>query len=200
MGRPKQLDREKALNAAKLLFWERSYSNVSADDLTKTMGIARQSLYMEFGSKRELYLEALRSYNSGNLAALITLLRDEHSPRETLRRVLLAPSLLPKQDRERGCFNVNSISEFGLTDAEVLEARNASRIAASLAFESLINEGKRKGEFHQCVDTKTASNYIASVLAGIMISARAGAKPKELESIGEMAMNALSPAGGNSIS
>src|SRR5579862_8624212 len=100
MARPKQLDREKALDAAKRVFWKRGYAATSADDLIKEMGIARQSLYDVFGSKRELYLEALRSYNTGNVGALIQILREEKSPREALRLILLAPAFVSQEERE----------------------------------------------------------------------------------------------------
>ena len=195
MARPKQLDRDKALNAAMRLFWKRGYSGASADDLIKEMGIARQSLYDVFGSKRDLYLEALRSYNTGNMSALIQILREEKSPREALRHILLVPALLSQEDREMGCFNINSIGEFGLTDPDVLGARESSRLAASAAIEALIDEGKRKGELPAHLDTRVASNYIACISAGLKISSRAGASSEVLREIGEMAFTALT--GGN---
>ena len=195
MARPKQLDRDKALDAAKRLFWKRGYSGASADDLVKEMGIARQSLYDVFGGKRDLYLEALRSYNTGNLGDLIQILREEKSPREALRRILLAPALLSQEDRQMGCFNVNSISEFGLSDPDVLGASAGSRIAANTAIESLIDEGKRKGELPAHLNTQVASSYIACVSAGLKISSRAGAGSDALRAIAEMALIALT--GGN---
>lgn len=191
MARPKQLDREKALDAAKRLFWKRGYAAASADDLIKEMGIARQSLYDVFGSKRELYLEALRSYNAGNVGALIQILREEKSPREALRRILLAPALLSQEEREMGCFNINSICEFGLTDPEVLGAGEGSRQAGNAAIDSLIEEGKRKGEFSQHLNTQSANSYIACISAGLKIFSRAGAGSEVLREIGEVALTAL---------
>ena len=200
MARPKHLDRDKALDAAKRLFWKRGYAGASADDLIKEMGIARQSLYDIFGSKRDLYLEALRSYNTGNVGALIQILREEKRPREALRSILLAQALLPQHEREMGCFNVNSISEFGLADPDVLGASAPSRMAANAAMVSLIDEGKRKGEFLSHLNSQAASNYIACVLAGLKISSRAGAGSEMLREMGEMALTALTggePKGGS---
>ncbi|VEB97618.1 Intercellular adhesion protein R [Cedecea lapagei] len=191
MARPKQLDRDKALDAAKRLFWQRGYAGVSADDLIKEMGIARQSLYDNFGSKRALYLEALRSYNTGNVGALIQLLREEKSVRETLKRLLLAPAQLSQEEREMGCFNVSSLSEFGLADPEVLAASEGSRVAANAAIESLIDEGKRNGELPAHLNTRVASNYIACISAGLKVSSRAGASSDMLREIGEMALTAI---------
>jgi TetR/AcrR family transcriptional repressor of nem operon len=191
MARTRQFDRGKALQAATRLFWTRGFAGASADDLVKEMGIARQSLYDTFGNKRDLYLEALRSYNAGNVSALIHILREEKSPREALKRVLLAPALVSQEEREMGCFGINSICEFGVSDPDVVGTRGGSSLALSAAIEALIDEAKQKGEIPSHIDTKTANNYIGCVTAGLKVAGRAGASSETLREIGEMAMTAL---------
>src|ERR1700760_1199967 len=61
-GRPVVFDRAKALTGAMKLFWERGYEGTSFDDLISAMGISASSFYNSFGSKEELYCEAIRSY------------------------------------------------------------------------------------------------------------------------------------------
>ncbi len=196
MGRTRQFDREEALGAATRLFWTRGFSGASADDLIKQMGIARQSLYDTFGNKRELYLEALRSYNTGNVTALIQILRKEKSPLEALRRVLLAPALLSQDEREMGCFGINSICEFGVSDPDVRSAGEGSSMAISAAIESLIEEAKRNAEIPAHINTQVANNYIGCVVAGLKVGGRAGAPSGILREIGEMALTALTGVAG----
>ncbi|MEV4344899.1 helix-turn-helix domain-containing protein [Actinoplanes sp. NPDC049596] len=62
MGRPKGFDEEAAVAAAAELFARRSYDGTSVDDLVAQTGVHRGSLYKSFGSKRGLYLAALRHY------------------------------------------------------------------------------------------------------------------------------------------
>ena len=63
IGRPKEFDREEALQKAMELFWARGYEGTGMRELLQHMGIGRQSLYDTFGDKRSLFIEALKCYN-----------------------------------------------------------------------------------------------------------------------------------------
>src|SRR5690348_16407227 len=67
-GRPRAFDRKAALDAAMRLFWKKGYSATSIADLTAAMGIGSPSLYAAFGSKEQLYAEALDHYRNENEA------------------------------------------------------------------------------------------------------------------------------------
>src|SRR3954454_929223 len=60
MGRPRGFDETEVIAAAAALFASRAYDGVSVDDLVTHLGVHRNSLYKTFGSKRGLYLAALR--------------------------------------------------------------------------------------------------------------------------------------------
>ncbi|MBL7257678.1 TetR/AcrR family transcriptional regulator [Paractinoplanes lichenicola] len=60
MGRPRAFDENEVVRAAVALFAGRAYDSVSVDDLVHHLGVHRNSLYKVFGSKRGLYLAALR--------------------------------------------------------------------------------------------------------------------------------------------
>lgn len=60
MGRPRGFDEQVVTAAAVGLFATRVYDGVSVDDLVQELGVHRNSLYKTFGSKRGLYLAALR--------------------------------------------------------------------------------------------------------------------------------------------
>lgn len=62
MGRPRGFDEARAVAAAAELFARRSYDGTSVDDLVNETGVHRGSLYKTFGSKRGLYLSALRHH------------------------------------------------------------------------------------------------------------------------------------------
>jgi TetR/AcrR family transcriptional regulator, repressor for divergent bdcA len=61
-GRPRAFDREEALAKAQALFHAKGYDALSVADLTQALGINPPSFYAAFGSKLELYDEALRRY------------------------------------------------------------------------------------------------------------------------------------------
>lgn len=74
MARPREFDRDAALEKALRVFWAKGFAATSTDDLRVAMGIGRQSLYGAFGDKRTLYLEALDTYqqrtNTGHVMRL----------------------------------------------------------------------------------------------------------------------------------
>ena len=71
MGRPRGFDEEAVTRAAVALFASRAYDGLSVDDLVTGLGVHRNSLYKTFGSKRGLYLTALRWYLRNELAPLL---------------------------------------------------------------------------------------------------------------------------------
>ncbi|MFD9127392.1 TetR/AcrR family transcriptional regulator [Kitasatospora sp. NPDC059571] len=62
MGRPRAFDEDEAVRAAARLFAAHGYEGTSVDDLVGALGVHRGSLYKVFGSKRGLYLAALRRH------------------------------------------------------------------------------------------------------------------------------------------
>lgn len=70
MGRPRGFDEQAVTAAAAALFAGRVYDGVSVDDLVQQLGVHRNSLYKTFGSKRGLYLAALRRYLDHELPPL----------------------------------------------------------------------------------------------------------------------------------
>ncbi|MEW1956552.1 helix-turn-helix domain-containing protein [Kineococcus sp. NPDC059986] len=62
MGRVQTFDTATVVRAARTLFWERGYEDVSVPDLEEATGIRRSSLYHAFGSKRGVFDAAVESY------------------------------------------------------------------------------------------------------------------------------------------
>ncbi|NUP50125.1 MAG: helix-turn-helix transcriptional regulator [Catenulispora sp.] len=60
MGRPRGFDEAEVIRSAAGLFAMRSFDGTSVDDLVAGLSVHRNSLYKTFGSKRGLYLAALR--------------------------------------------------------------------------------------------------------------------------------------------
>jgi TetR/AcrR family transcriptional repressor of nem operon len=193
MVRTKSFDRKKALDAAIQVFWTHGYEGASAEALTNAMGIARQSLYDTFGSKRDLYLEALRTYNSRSVADLIRTMRRAQSPLASLREILLEPSRPKPPERQKGCFGINSICEFGSSDPDVGAAGQASSLALNAAIMELLCEAKAAEEVAADLDEQVACNLIACVLAGLKVAARGGADATAMRQTAELALLALTP-------
>lgn len=64
MGRPRSFDEHSVIAAANRAFTDLGYEATSVDDLLDATGLHRGSLYQAFGSKRGLFLAALRAHLS----------------------------------------------------------------------------------------------------------------------------------------
>ncbi|MCX4233146.1 TetR/AcrR family transcriptional regulator [Streptomyces ortus] len=90
MGRPRAFDEDEAVRAAVDLFGGRAYDGVSVDDLVSHLGVHRNSLYKTFGSKRGLYLIALRRHLTDDVRPLLDALGDVPDAEAALRLVTTA--------------------------------------------------------------------------------------------------------------
>ena len=62
-GRPREFDRDKAIDAAMNAFWERGFESTSLSDLRDLLNLSSASFYAAFGSKKSLYEECLKRYS-----------------------------------------------------------------------------------------------------------------------------------------
>ncbi|MBL1119416.1 TetR/AcrR family transcriptional regulator [Streptomyces sp. 110] len=90
MGRPRAFDEDEAVRAAVGLFGGRAYDGVSVDDLVTHLGVHRNSLYKTFGSKRGLYLIALRRHLADDVRPLLDALAGESDAAAALRLITSA--------------------------------------------------------------------------------------------------------------
>ena len=193
MARPREFDREQALNAAVETFWTHGFEGAGMESLTAAMGIGRQSVYGAFGGKKALYLEALQAYSAGNVAALVSVLRKARSPLQGLKIVLLTPIELSGPERAKGCFGINALCEFGQSDAEVTAALSVSGRVLQAALLDLVREAQTRGEISSGIDPIAAAGLVQTLLSGIKVAARGGAAPDAMRRIVDLALGALRP-------
>lgn len=125
MPRGRTFDKSATAEAAIDLFWSRGYSGVSMQDIAAATGVGNGSIYLAFGSKWELFLDAFRQY----CARRVQLVRGAlPSAPATTERVLvdyfeaIIADCAGDPDR-RGCLLINTIAELG-NEAAVAELAN----------------------------------------------------------------------------
>jgi TetR/AcrR family transcriptional repressor of nem operon len=95
MGRPRAFDETEVTKAAVSLFAGRAYDGVSVDDLVTHLGVHRNSLYKVFGSKRGLYLAALRWHLEHQVRPLLAKVAAAPDPAWALRDTFAADTANP---------------------------------------------------------------------------------------------------------
>ncbi|MDX3692315.1 TetR/AcrR family transcriptional regulator [Streptomyces europaeiscabiei] len=98
MGRPRAFDEAEVIRAAASLFAGRAYDGISVDDLVAHLGVHRNSLYKVFGSKRGLYLAALRWHLEHQVRPLLAEVGAAPDPAQALRDMLAADDGNPDLD------------------------------------------------------------------------------------------------------
>jgi len=146
VGRPREFDRDEALAKAVDLFWRQGYEATGIADLTEHLGIARQSLYGAFGSKRELFLAAVERYVNDTLDRVVATLEGPGSALGNVRKVLDGWSERSADSATCGCLVTNSIAEFGLRDEEMTAILGRKLDRLERAFHIALERARAAGE------------------------------------------------------
>lgn len=191
MARVKEFDRDIALEAAIKVFADQGYGGTSTEDLLKAMKIGRQSMYDTFGDKRRLYLEALRHYTAASISNTIRTLNTSASPLKGIEAALMAFAVPLSQGFTPNCLGISAVLEFGRSDDDVTAIADMMGRMQLSAFERLLREAITAGEVPPGLDVPIAAQFLAATLAGLKVSARAGASAEVLRGITRMALQSL---------
>ncbi|WP_114240317.1 TetR/AcrR family transcriptional regulator [Dyella sp. C9] len=191
MARPREFDRDTALEQARLAFSAKGYAGTSTDDLVKAMGIGRQSLYNAFGDKWQLYVEALTGYQNHSTSSHLHRLQAPASPLQGLRDMLEGLVVDDDALRALGCMGVGSACEFGTSDPQLsqLRAKASSYLHGRLA--KRIREGQEAGEIDPSLSASEAADYLMMSMTGIQLAARSGARKSQLQRLARFAVDRL---------
>lgn len=188
-GRPRGFDRTQALERAMRLFWSKTYEGTSLAELTETMGINAPSLYAAFGSKEELFREAVAHYSDHHGAEIWQSLENGPTACEAIERFLLATAKAYSTPGDPpGCLVVlgtrHDVDGANKAHGELRARRRANleQIAARLA------RGVAEGDLPPTFDVKGAAAFYLSVQTGMSVLARDGANRATLEAVAHGAM------------
>src|SRR5690348_16501067 len=145
-GRPRAFDRDGALRNAMNLFWEYGYEATSISDLTAAMGISSPSLYAAFGSKEQLFREAVALYNATDGDAAFEPLRQCETAREAIAEVLRHNAFaFTDPDKPKGCMIVLTATTYTDSTHGVHDHMAGKRLATENHFRERIQRGIADG-------------------------------------------------------
>ncbi|MEH6666088.1 MAG: TetR/AcrR family transcriptional regulator, partial [Brevundimonas sp.] len=179
-GRPRSFDRDEALASAMRVFWAKGYADASMADLTGAMGINSPSLYAAFGSKEQLFREAVRLYERSNGGVLCDAMASA-TAREAIEAMLLATAgAADIQDRPSGCLVVLSAAHPDALPPAACADLKDIREGTLAAFEERLRQGREAGEIAPDADLAAMAAFYATVQQGMAFRARNGATADEL--------------------
>src|ERR671935_82642 len=146
-GRPREFDRDEALERAMRLFWSRGYEATSISDLTQAMDITPPSLYGAFGDKKRLFLEAVERYEQEAGSFARKALTSEPTAELAIRRLLLeAAKSFADPKNPKGCLMVLGATNCAIESTDIFEALAERRRNAENAVRARIATGQKAGE------------------------------------------------------
>lgn len=190
-GRPLSFDRDKALEQAMHVFWQRGYEAASIAELTAAMGITAPSLYTAFGDKERLFLEAIERYALGPAGGYPRALEEEPTAQGAIKRLLEeAAEELTRPCHPRGCMVVMAATNCSEASAHIQAALAKRRAAADSGLRCRIEQGIRDGELPADTDAAALASFYSTVYQGMSIQAKDGASHESLLATAAAAMRA----------
>ena len=168
-------------------FSSHGYHATSISDLVDCMGIGRGSIYDTFGSKRGLFLRALRFYVESHDRSFQEILHQSSTPAEVIIGVF-------EQAAADGCFIVNAGIELASHDAEITRIVTDFYRTSEHRFRVLIQQGQRAGEFAAGIDPLQTAQGLFGLLLGLWALVRSGASGEPVLRAATQQVLALLPA------
>jgi TetR/AcrR family transcriptional repressor of nem operon len=170
MGRTREFDEEKALDAAMRLFWEKGYEATSLSDLTSRMGIQRPSIYSAFGDKKELFESALRKYTRIHASQVRNKLQHNQSAKEAFRSFFMGMvDDEYKQSPSKGCFCINTMVELAPHDEKFEILTREHQMYLSAIFQETIERGISSGDLTTNMNPKALAQTLVVSLIGLTV-------------------------------
>lgn len=182
-----------------LAFWRRGYEGTSMADLVQALGIASARIYAAFGSKQDLFREAVQRYEAGDGGFADRAMAQELRVRDALARVLRdAVATYTDDAHPLGCMVVTAATNCA-EENEAVAAWLAEH--RRLRTQSLIDRLQRaldEGELRAGTDVQVLGDFYATQLHGISVQARDGVPRQRLLAAVQTALllldTALEPA------
>ncbi len=172
VGRPREFDPEKVLDAAMHAFWTKGYEATSLTDLMSATGLHKGSLYQAFGDKHELFVQALKRYLDDMRRQKNGILKNAATPLEGIHAVGHAMVEMADGDSNcpKGCMAVNALVELAPHDEEVerIMEDHINRMRASM--EQAISAAQEMGQLSKSRSPEVTTSLMMTFLAGLAAS------------------------------
>ncbi|KLU21706.1 TetR family transcriptional regulator [Caballeronia mineralivorans PML1(12)] len=174
-GRPRAFDREAVLRRAMEVFWTKGFDGCSMNDLVDAMDINSPSIYAAFGSKENLFREAIDLYAISEGAITRQAIKEHGNAREAIAAVFKQNiDMLTQAAAPRGCMVILGTVNIGVEHEELrafLQSR--TRNVANLIRERLA-QSLADGELAADADTEALATLCVTVLSGLSVQAHNG--------------------------
>ncbi len=180
-GRPREFDRDKAIEIAMNTFWEKGFESTSLADLRQVLNLSAASFYAAFGSKKKLYEECLAKYTE-TCGQVTSYLNDPLiSPREAMLNMLSRTVFVQtSSDSPAGCMAVLSGLNCCDENKEIEHLTAEVRKRTRDAIQQCVIRGIESGELAKDTNIDGYSLMLDCFVKGISLQAKDGVSKEML--------------------
>jgi TetR/AcrR family transcriptional regulator, transcriptional repressor for nem operon len=172
MGRVRKFDVEEALDVALEMFWQQGFDGTPIQALCQAMDLQPGSVYAAFGSKRDLFVAAVRRYIETVSAEAVDRINGAPSGLQGLREYFahLVDAMVDGK-RQWGCLITNSLVEFAARDPELAGMFQLHLARLQTSFAAALARARTDGELRSGAGPESASMLVA-VVQGMNVMAK----------------------------
>ena len=190
MPRPREFDRQEALQRALETFQEKGFEAASLQELVDRMGIGRASLYGTFGNKERLFGEAMDLYARESEARLLATLSSPGAPKLVLTRFFRQLVDHHAGPGARSCLMVKAALSTRCSDVGTARRLAASSEAMDGAFHVLLTRAKHVGQLRRH-SPREGARFLTNTVQGLIVTARIRPDRRVLRGIARVALSLL---------
>jgi TetR/AcrR family transcriptional repressor of nem operon len=181
MARPVQVDRAKALKAARGVFWRQGYTATSMSQLLENMGIGSGSFYAAFDNKAKLFERVVDDYTQWSMNQFVKV-RKDHRGLDAIR-AFLERTLIDISDaaRHKGCLLVNSALELDDVEPHLYEHVQEALGHLEEMIRQCIDEAIKTKTLRSDIGKHDAVGLLMSQIQGLRVESRLGLSNEEAQ-------------------
>ncbi|UJF17057.1 TetR/AcrR family transcriptional regulator [Vibrio sp. SS-MA-C1-2] len=173
MAKNIKFDRQAVVDKATDLFWKKGFHATSMRNLQDEIDMRPGSIYSAFGSKEELFKEALRNYTDMTLTQIESLRNEFDDPIAVLRTFVKAQVIDTQTDAPNGvCMLTKTISELTQENQELIDVAKAHLGEISQYLVALIKEAQTLGLVNIKRDSSELASHMQIQIAGLRTFAK----------------------------
>ncbi|TQK42035.1 TetR family transcriptional regulator [Brevibacillus sp. AG162] len=193
MGRNKEFDTSVVLRKAMEVFGHYGYEGTSLQLLLDGLGIARQSLYDTYGTKKELFISAVKHYVNEKTEAVISMLERPGPVKESIASIFTeVAEALKDQVRRNECFIMHSAIDQVPHVPEIAAFFKQDAVRLEQAFHQALVRAFKQGELSNRHDDLLAlARYLNHARYSLTQAAKLTSNPVVLDDIVKVTLATL---------
>jgi AcrR family transcriptional regulator len=180
IGRPREFDVDKALDAAMVVFWRQGYDATTLSDLCTAMGINRPALYSAFDNKRELFVRSIQRYATVDAAPIFGCLDQPTAWDVTEQYLVRSVKVLTNPKRPLGCFYLQTALVASDANVDIAEMMASHRKEHERLLAARYRQAKRDGDLAAGENPVALSRFVSTFRHGVAVQACTGVPAKDL--------------------